>query len=114
MLPILYNRVENFVSVVMQTANYLQSIWPDELRGVHVEVASTPPSNTADEQMPRWAVNRSAKRITFYRIPIQRVMRLHRNDELHRNMAIESCVFHAIAEYLGKDPWELGGDFGHY
>jgi hypothetical protein len=32
---------------------------------------------------------------------------VHRNDELHRRMLVESCVFRAVAELLGKDPWDL-------
>ena len=33
--------------------------------------------------------------------------RLHRYDDLHRRMMVESCVFRAVAELLGKDPWDL-------
>ena len=50
----------------------------------------------------------------LYRLPIERLARLHRNDELHRRMAIEACVFRASAEYLGRDPWDLGRDHFHF
>jgi hypothetical protein len=36
--------------------------------------------------------------------------RLHRYDDLHRRMMVESCVFRAVAELLGKDPWDLAPD----
>ena len=41
--------------------------------------------------------------------------RLHRYDELHKRMMIESCVFRAVAELLGKDPWDLAPErFRHF
>lgn len=110
LLPILYSRVENFFTIVTQTVQYLQSVWPNELADVRIDVASNPPRNSTAERIERWHVNRDEQHIVLYRIPIQRMSRLHRNDELHRQMAIESAVFHAIAEYLGKQPWELGGE----
>lgn len=110
LLPILYSRVENFFTVVSQTVQYLQSVWPNELADVRIDVASNPPRNSSSRHIERWSVKRDENRIVLYRIPIQRMTRLHRNDDLHRQMAIESAVFHAIAEYLGKQPWELGGE----
>jgi hypothetical protein len=47
------------------------------------------------------------RRVILYRVPIERLAHLHRNDEIHRRMVIESCVFRAVAELLGKDPWDL-------
>jgi hypothetical protein len=44
----------------------------------------------------------------LYRVPIQRMSKLHKDDPLHRQMMIESVVFRAVAELLGKDPWDLG------
>lgn len=113
LLPILYSRIENFFTVVGQTVQYLQSVWPNELADLHVDVASNPPRSSDSRHIERWSVDRAHHRITLYRIPIQRMSRLHRNDDLHRQMAIESAVFHAIAEYLDKNPWELGGDHHH-
>ena len=63
----------------------------------------------------RYAVDARTRRITFSRLPIQRLSRLHRNDEFHQRMVIESCVFRAVAELLGKDPWDLAPDrFRHF
>jgi len=66
-------------------------------------------ANLADaDGIPRWTVFSEEKRIVLYRLPIERLSHLHRNDEMHRRMMIESCVFRAAAEYLDRDPWELG------
>jgi hypothetical protein len=112
-LPILYSRIENFFTVVAQTVQYLQSVWPNELAELHVDVSSNPPRESGARHIERWRVDRRANRITLYRIPIQRMSKLHRDDDLHRQMAIESAVFHAVAEYMDKKPWELGGDHLH-
>ena len=113
LLPILYSRIENFFTVVAQTVRYLQSVWPNELADLQFDVSSNPPRESGSRHIERWRVDRAANRITLYRIPIQRMSKLHRQDDLHRQMAIESAVFHAVAEYLHKNPWELGGDHLH-
>ena len=43
----------------------------------------------------------------LYRLPIERLSHLHVDDEAHQRMYVESCVFKAVAELLGKDPWDL-------
>ena len=108
LLPILYSRVENFYTVVGQTLQYLRSLWPNELANLHMDVASSPPKSSQSLEVERWRVYPNENRITLYRIPIQRLGRLHKNDDLHRQMAIEAAVIHAVAQYMGKDPWELG------
>lgn len=114
-LPILYSRIENFYTVVGQTLQYLRSLWPNELATLHLDVASSPPRASKNREVERWLVDADAHRITLYRIPIQRLGKLHINDELHRRMAIEGAVIHAVAEYLGKEPWEIGPhDHGHH
>ena len=55
----------------------------------------------------RWRVDAQQRRVILYRLPIERLSRLHRHDEIHKRMMIESCVFRAVAELLGKDPWDL-------
>ncbi|WJL95118.1 metallopeptidase family protein [Microbacterium sp. ET2] len=105
-LPPLDTRVERFDLAVGSVAEFLRSAWP-ELREVSFEMADMPPATDADG-IPRWVVSRDRKRIILYRIPIERLGHLHRNDDLHRRMMIESCVFRAAAEYLDRDPWDLG------
>lgn len=108
LLPIVYNRIEQFFTIAMQTMQYLQSVWPNDLKDVRVDVLSNPPQGSPTDLIPRWGIDRAQNRITLYRIPITRMVKLHRDDELHRQMIIESSVFHAVAEYLGREPWELG------
>ena len=52
--------------------------------------------------------------IVLYRLPIERLSHLHREDELHRRMMIEGAVFRAAAEYLDRDPWDLGPERFRY
>ncbi len=114
-LPPLQSRVDAFDMTLASTVDYLRSVWPDQLSDVTFEVAAGPASALPGIGVERWAVNAAERRVVFYRLPIQRLTRLHRNDDLHRRMVIESCVFRAIAELLGKDPWDLAPDrFRHF
>ena len=109
-LPMLQNRIDFFDMTVASTADYLKGVWPDELSNVHFEVAATPIGNSGEDGVDRWRVDAARRRIVLYRIPIQRLTKLHRDDEVHRRMYIEGCVFRAVAELLGKDPWDLAPD----
>jgi len=114
-LPPLVTRVDLFELIVASTADYLREVWPEELEHVRFEVAPLPPSGPSPAGVARWRVDRQHGRVILYRLPIQRLSRLHRNDELHRRMLIEGCVFRAVAELLGKDPWDLAPDrFRHF
>jgi hypothetical protein len=108
LLPIVYSRIENFHTIVAQTLQYLRSLWPNELANLHMDISSAPARKPSNTEVDRWRVHPGENRITLYRIPIQRLGRLHKDDDLHRQMAIEGAVIHAVAEYLGKEPWELG------
>jgi len=112
-LPPTTSRTETFFTVVAQTVQYLRSLWPQELNTLRVDVTSMPPAENAAQPLPRWHVDQEAKHITLYRIPIQRMSRLHVDDELHRRMAVEECVFRSVAELLGRGPWELGPERFH-
>ncbi|MDL5486610.1 metallopeptidase family protein [Microbacterium wangruii] len=105
-LPPLDSRVERFDLAVGAAAEFLRSAWED-LRDVRFEIGEMPDVPDADG-IPRWHVLPEQKRIILYRLPIERLSRPHREDELHRRMIIESTVFRAAAEYLDKDPWDLG------
>jgi hypothetical protein len=111
-LPPLDTRAERFDLAVGTAAEFLRSSWT-ELRDVNFEIGILPPA--ADEDgIPRWRVLRKEKRIILYRVPIERLSHLHRDDDLHRRMLIESCVFRAAAEYLERDPWDLGPERFRY
>lgn len=105
-LPPLDTRVERFDLAVGTAAEFLRSAWP-ELRDVSFEIGDMPPA-TDDDGIPRWTVLTDEHRIIVYRLPIERLSHLHREDDLHRRMMVESCVFRAAAEYLDRDPWDLG------
>ncbi len=105
-LPPLDTRVDRFDLAVGTAAEFLRSAW-SELRDVSFEIADMPAASD-DDGIPRWTVLSDARRIILYRLPIERLSHLHRDDELHRRMMIESCVFRAAAEYLDRDPWDLG------
>jgi hypothetical protein len=103
----LRTRTDVFDMTVASTAGYLKDLWPDDLDGVRFEVAALPPDPAETGMVDRWMVIAPQRRIILFRLPIERMARLHRRDELHRRMLIESCVFRAVAELLGKDPWDL-------
>lgn len=110
-LPPLESRADRFEIAVGSAAEYLRTAWP-ELRDVRFEIAGMPAAAIADG-IPRWSVLSEEKRIILYRLPIERLSRLHRVDELHRRIMVESCVFRAAAEYLGREPWDLGPEHRH-
>lgn len=111
LLP-LETREERFDFAVGTAAEFLRSAWP-ELREVRFEVALMPAGSDA-EGIPRWSVHADQKLIVLYRLPIERLGQLHREDDLHRRMMIEGCVFRAAAEYLDRDPWDLGPERFRY
>lgn len=111
-LPPLDTRVDRFDLAVGTTAEFLRSAWP-ELRDVRFEIADLPMASDADG-IPRWLVLREEKRIILFRLPIERLGHLHRNDDLHRRIAVEGSVFRAAAEYLDRDPWDLGPERFRY
>jgi hypothetical protein len=45
--------------------------------------------------------------VIVYRLPIERMTKLHRMDDWHRRNNIESAVIEAIAELVGDDPYEF-------
>ena len=100
-LPPLDTRVDRFDLSVGTAAEFLRSAWP-ELRDVRFEVADMPAA-TDDDGIPRWTVLPDERRIILYRLPIERLSHLHRDDDLHRRMLVEGSVFRAAAEYLDRD-----------
>lgn len=106
-LPSLRSRPGFFDSCVAAAADYVREIWPAELQGVSFEVAGLPGGDPAAHGVDRWRVSRRERRVVLYRVPIERMAHLHRDDEWHRRSYIESCVFRAVAELLGRDPWDI-------
>ena len=102
------SRLAFFDRVARATVDYLQSAFEDELRDVRIEFCSVPTNFKPDQGPALYRIDREDKSILLYRVPIQRMSKLHKDDALHRQMMVESVVFRAVAELLGKDPWDLG------
>jgi hypothetical protein len=107
-LPPLEGRVDRFDFTIGTAVEFLRGTWP-ELEEVRFEIGSLPPAADSDG-VPRWHLDREQRRIILYRIPIERLLPPGHDDGAHRRMAIESAVFRAAAEYVGRDPWEFGHD----
>ena len=103
----LRTRLDFFDSCVASAVEYLRALWPDELATVRFEVASFPTGDAGPDGVDRWRVDPRSRRVVLYRVPIGRLAHLHRDDDWHRRSYIESCVFRAVAELLGKDPWDI-------
>ncbi|MFA4897473.1 hypothetical protein [Microbacterium sp.] len=109
-LPPLEGRVDRFDVTIGTAVEFLRGTWP-ELQEVRFEIGALP--LTADTTgIPRWHLDREGRRIVLFRIPIERLLPPGHDDAMHRRIAIESAVFRAAAEYVGKDPWEFGPDQG--
>lgn len=106
-LDVLRSRAAFFDTSVASAVEYLREVWPDELGSVRFDVARMPIGEPGPGGVHRWRVSVPERRIVLYRVPIQRLAHLHRDDDWHRRSFIESCVFRAAAELLGKDPWEI-------
>lgn len=114
-LPSPSTRIDLFEAAVALVADQLRGVLGDELDGVGFEVAAAPPGALGDRQVERWRVDRGRRRITLFRVPIQRLAKLHRDDETHRRLYVEGCVVRAVAEYTGRDPWDIAPDgYGHW
>ncbi|KIP51883.1 metallopeptidase family protein [Leucobacter komagatae] len=109
------SRVARFEADARAAVEFLQHTFPAELRGVQIGF-QTVPTGKGESGMPMlYAVDRRAKSIMLYRMPIQRARGLHVNDDEHRKYFVEHCVYRAVCEYLGREPWELlPGRFDHF
>ena len=108
-LPVLRTRAETFEGVVAETADYLKGLWADDLTDVSFEIAGIPRS-VRSGGLDRWFVDHAARRIVLYRLPIERLAHAQVDDEAHQRAHIEGAVFRAVAELLGRDPWDLAPD----
>ncbi len=106
-LPPLRSRADVFESTIAATIEYLRGVKPQELAKVIFEMAALPENLTEANEVDRWFVSREQQRVVFYRLPIERLTRFPRSDDVHRRMMIESYVFRAVAELLDIDPWDL-------
>lgn len=96
-----------FVDTVEAIVDYLRKITGDELEGVSITIQAMPDQPKTVPGVARWQVDRAAKTIRLFRIPIERLGHHHPGDRWYERMVIESVVIRAVAEYLGTDPWRL-------
>ncbi|WP_227468306.1 hypothetical protein [Microbacterium sp. YJN-G] len=111
-LPPLDGRLDRFEVTVGSAVEFLRGAW-EELRDVRFEISAMP-VHDRDDGIPRWRVDHTTRRVSLYRVPIERLLPKGHDDALHRRAAIESAVFHAAAEYVGREPWELGPEGRDY
>lgn len=93
----------------------LQSLLPDELDGVQIGYQTAPTGPGTGDFPLFYRVDRANRSIVLFRMPIQRARGLHVDDDEHRRYFVEHCVYRAVCEYLGRDPWDvLPGRFDHF
>lgn len=114
-LPNPGSRVARFESDARGAVQYLQRQFPAELHDVEIGF-QTVPTGLGESQNPMlYSVDRTMRTIMLFRMPIQRARGLHVDDEEHRRYFVEHCVYLAVCEYLGREPWDLlPGRFDHY
>ncbi|WP_243752807.1 metallopeptidase family protein [Leucobacter ruminantium] len=108
-------RVVRFEVEARAAVELLQSLLPDELRGVQFGF-QTVPNGLGESELPMlYSIDRASRTIVLYRMPIQRARGLHVDDDEHRRYFIEHCAYRAVCEYLGREPWDLlPGRFDHF
>jgi len=109
----------------------IRALLPDELRELKVGVATAPLGASAStgrgalsagggrsfesEHPLLYSVDRRRNSIVLYRMPIQRARGLHIDDAEHRRLFVGYCLYRAVCEYLGREPWDLlPGHFDHF
>lgn len=105
-LPLLRTRITDFDQIIASTFGYLRGMW-NELDGVRVEVAQAPAAAIHEDHIDRWKVDHEARSITFFRLPMVRFVSGTEPRPGESQMFIESCVFRAVGDLLGRDPWDL-------
>ncbi|WP_336659046.1 metallopeptidase family protein [Leucobacter sp. USHLN153] len=115
-LPDPESRVRRFEADARAAVEVLQGYLPAELQGVRFGFQTVPTVEAGESQAPLlYSVDRAARSIVLYRMPIQRATGLHVDDAEHRRYFVEHCTYRAVCEYLGADPWDLiPGRFDHY
>jgi hypothetical protein len=96
-----------FISAAKDVINYLCDVQADLMKGVRVEMGLLPSGEFADGTPRMWGIDRPGNRVVLYRIPIERMAKLHRNDDWHRRNHIETVTISAIAELLETDPYDF-------
>lgn len=103
----LTGRIPRFEQTVAETMDYLRARAPEQLAHVRIEVAGMPPDVLHPEAgIERWRVFRPS-RIVLFRVPIDRLAKLHCPDPIHYRMHIERVMLEALGELFDQDPWDI-------
>lgn len=115
-LPNPDGRVLRFELVARAALELIRRELGDELAGVRIGFTTVPSGGGGESQLPMfYTIDRQARTIMLYRVPIQQAKGLHVDDLEHRRLFIGHCVHRAVCEYLGRAPWEVTpGIFDHY
>lgn len=114
-LPNPGSRLLRFERDARAVVEFLQREFPEELHDVQIGFQTAPTGRGEGSRPMLFSVDRKARSIMLYRMPIQRARGLHVDDEEHRRYFVEHCVYLAVCEYLGREPWELlPGRFDHF
>lgn len=109
------NRFKKFEADARGAVTLLYRALAAELDGVHIGFQTMPTTLGNSSQPTLYTIDREQRRIILFRMPIQRARGLHVEDDEHRRYFVEHCVYRAVCEYLGREPWELlPGRFEHY
>ena len=106
-LPPIRTRREDFNMIVSQTVDFVRGNWPAEMANVSVYVSAAPAEAIHGDHIDRWKTDAAARSVTLFWMPIARFDFKAADTEIQRRMLGEGYVFRALAELLGKDPWEL-------
>lgn len=108
-------RIVSFELAARGALEVLQHHLGDELRGVRIGFSTAPGGDGESEHPLLYSVDRANRAVVLFRMPIQRARGLHVDDAEHRRYFVEHCVYLAVCEYLGRDPWDvLPGRFDHF
>lgn len=97
------------VEIVAGTVEYLKAEFPNDFAKLQWRVTDQGPIDVVDgvEKVRRWSNDPSTMTIHIYRLPIERLGHVRRQDALHERMHIEEYVFSAAADLIGRDPFDL-------
>lgn len=108
-------RVLRFELAARGAIEVLKTHLAEELSGVRIGYTTAPKVAEESERPLLYTIDRVDHSIVLHRMPIQRASGLHVDDAEHRRMFIEHCVYLAVCEYLGREPWEvMPGRFDHF
>jgi hypothetical protein len=99
-------RSDDLTEILGSTCEYLRSLWPDELANLTWRIMDAPHIGPLSREVRRFSVRKEVTTVTFYRLPIMRLS-LRAANPIDERLRIEHYAFLAIAELLGKEPWQL-------